>query len=151
MELKLTAYNTTTIFTSRDIRDAATDPPLIYEVYTNRPAGFSEAIQQFYQTQTVENALKVIGLALVSVSVYGVEDSRQPIGSAEQARELMEAIERMAPGQGEGYVIQLARGIFGQQIDREEQRLKNSAAPSPLSGGGANGVPLTTAAESGET
>lgn len=150
MELKI-SYNTTTTFTSREILDAATDPPLVYEVYTNRPAGFSEAVQQFYRDKTVESALKVVGLALVSVSVHGVKDSRQAIGSIEQARELMAAIERMAPGQGEPYALQLARGIFGQQVDREERLLKNSAAPSPPSGDGASAEPSTTAAESSET
>ena len=138
MKLKLNSYNLTSTFTSRDIQDAATDPPLVYEVHTNRPDGFSEAIRDFYtrKDDQLESGLKIIGLAVISVSVHGVEDSRQEIGSTDKARELMAAIEEISPGQGESFIIHLARGIWSQQCDREELRLKNSGTPLEQSANG---------------
>lgn len=152
MELKLKSYNLTSTFTSRDIQDAATEPPLVFTVHTNRPDGFSEVVRKFYKNEDgkLENALKMIGLAVVSVSVLGVEDSEQRIGSVKNARALMKAIEELSPGQGERFAIHLAHGIWSQQLDREELDLKNFGTPlvQSANGNGAKPEPLATAQQS---
>lgn len=125
-------YRATTTFSSADIKDMADNEPILYEVWANRPDGWTATCKAFFEAdgENAELALDVVGLSLVSVGQGG---ERWPVAGREGAVELRDSVEAQNPGYGDYYIRSLALAIFDQQVRREDERLGNSETPLPAS------------------
>lgn len=130
-------YKATCTFTSIDLKDMAESKPITYEVWANRPDGWTATCKAFFESggESEELALDIVGLSLVSVAQAG---ERHPCAGREGAETLRDTIEAQNPGYGSYFIRSLAVAIFDQQIKREDERLGNSSKPSPPSGDGSN-------------
>ncbi len=137
--LKLTRINSTQTFTSAEIGDFNTEPPLVYEIHASRPEGWTVAAHKFLQTPDADTALNLVGLSLISVTEQGGE--RHPVGSRDKAEALRDSVESLGPGLGETYILHLAHSIINRQLAREEKLLGNSETLSPASDDGESDEP----------
>lgn len=130
-------YRATYTFSSLDIGDMADSEQIVYECWANRPSGWTAKCRDFFAgndpATSVELALDIIGLSLISVSQGG---KRWPVAGREGAEALREAIESQNPGYGDEFILNLAIAIFDRQTRRENERSKNSGEPSPGSSDG---------------
>lgn len=128
-------YKATTTFTSADIKDLADNEPITYEVWANRPDGWTAAYKAFFESEgdSAALALDALALSLVAVSQGG---ERWPIDGRDGAAALRDSVEAQNPGYGDYFVRNLAMAVFDQQIQREDRRLGNSEAPLPASKNG---------------
>lgn len=136
MTIELT-YRATTSFSSDDIRDVADNEPLVYEIWANRPTGWTAKAKAFLESgaDNVDLALDIVGLSLVAVSQAG---QRYPCAGRGGAEALRETIEAQNPGYGDDFIRTLAVSIFDQQLKREDARLGNSKTPSAQSADGSS-------------
>jgi len=121
-------YRATATFTSADIKDLAENEPIFYEVWANRPDGWTAKCKAFFESNgdDTELGLDVVGLSLVSVAQDG---EKWPCVGRDGAQALRESIEAQNPGYGDYFIRNLTVAIFDQQISREDSRLGNSSEP----------------------
>jgi hypothetical protein len=137
-------YNPTYIFTTADVFDN-TEPPIIFESPSRLSPEWAAMTRNWIRdgAKDIGQALEIVGLAIVAVSQNG---ERFPLEGREGATALRKAIDLSSPGYGDTFIKHLALGHYNYHFNRLEDKLGNSRQPSPVSGGGANGVKSKSAA-----
>ena len=126
------SYQPTYTFTSLDVFDYADSEPITYEAHARQSAEWAALCQAWLKAgfEDVEQAIQIVGLAIVSVSQNG---ERYPISGIDGARALRDAVEAGNPGCGDAFIKHLALGHYNYHFRRADERLKNSREPSALS------------------
>lgn len=130
-------YKPTYKFSSFDIFDAADSEPITYEAHARLPGEWA-ALHVAWRNGNYEDtnqALDIIGLALVSVAQGG---ERWPIEGRAGAEALRDAVEADNPGYGDQFIKHLALGHYNYHFRRLESLLGNSEAPSASSADGSS-------------
>ncbi len=136
MEIKL-EYNSTYEFTTADFYSAA-DPPITFESNVRLTPKWARMIQDFIDIDSdrVEDAIEIIGVSIISVSQGS--GPKFPVGNSEGAWALHAAIEKTNPGQGDDFIIGLARGHYHHHFRKIVELSGNSDEPSSPSDDGSN-------------
>ncbi len=136
MEIKL-SYNPTYEFTTADYGDL-TDPPIKFEALTNPGPEWSDLRGPWVlelDEKHLSDALRMIGLSIVSVSQNG---TKWPIHGLEGARALRDAMETAKQGEGNAFIMRLVLGHFNHRWQKLRDLSGNSEEPLPVSDDGDN-------------
>lgn len=130
------SYNPTYKFSSVDIFDYADSEPITFEAHSRQTADWARLVRQWASAggDDPNRAAEIVGMAIVAVEQSG---ERYPIGTAENAQALRDAIEESAPGHGDRWLCNLAMGHWNYHFSRSEADLGNSVTPSGASSNGA--------------
>lgn len=130
-------YKPTYIFSSLDIFDYADTEPIIYEAYARQSPNWAMLCRDWLkdESEDVERALEIVGMAIVSVEQGG---EKFQLHGIEGAKALRDAVEAENPGYGDVFVKHLALGHYALHFRRLDERLGNSPNGLEPSSGGDN-------------
>ncbi len=126
-------YKATRTITTADLFDAC-NPPLVFEVKSRPGKEWSELDNKFDETNNtdIEIARELISLAFLTVSD---NENTYPISKVSQVKELQENIEELSPGDGEFFILNIARTFSINQYNLLVANLGNSLRPLSQSNG----------------
>lgn len=126
-------YNAKRIITTADLFDAC-NPPLVFEVKSRPGKEWSVLDDKFDDTNhtNIEIARELISLAFLTVSD---DENTYPISKVSQVKELQSSIEQLIPGNGEFFILNIARAFSVNQYNMLVANLGNSLKPLLQSNG----------------
>lgn len=126
-------YNPKRTITTADLYDA-TDPPLIFEVLTRPPRPWAILYGEFEKDgmRDLDAAKELISLVFVTVSDGG---EVYPLNTVKAVTGLQEAIEKVNPGYGTQFCLDIAWAFGRHYYSFLGEHLGNSLEPLPQSNG----------------